>query len=95
MTNNLNNFLEEETQLFENRYKDISTQIKSYGEYCDVRDFNTQSNKRIVNKALDLVEKEVYRKLTSLSTTKIDYLDKVVLQNTRDELSTIIKQLRV
>ena len=90
MTNDLKNFLEEETQLFENRYKDISTQIKSYGEYCDVRDFNTHSNKRIVNKVLDLVEKEVEKKKVFMDL--VELMCDIVYPK---DISNIIKQLRV
>lgn len=34
-------FIENKVAEFEDRYRDISSAIKSYGEYCDVRDFLT------------------------------------------------------
>lgn len=63
---NLQQFLEEEIELFEKRYKNISTPIKSYGEYCDVRDFVRTSNTRLINKVLSEVQSEVEKKQEEL-----------------------------
>ena len=96
MTNDLKNFLEEEKQidyqLFcfdkEDESWSINEEFWFYEERLKERDT------RLINFVLDLVEKEVEKKLLK-KARQTDYADRTEYDEASEIISTIINKLRV
>lgn len=83
MNNDLKNFLEK-------KYKEQEAQY----ETSTFINWLKESDKELVNFVLDLVEKDVYKKLLE-KARKTDYADRTEYDEANEIVSTIINNLRV